>query len=249
MIKLLISVKNVDEALIALQSGVDIIDLKDPEVGALGALDLDLSQQILQKIEQFKALTLNQAQPFTSATVGENHINADDLIKEIDARIEAGVDIVKIATSDLCRNNALKKLIGRAQRAKLIAIFFAEQTIEFTLLEQLKDIGFYGAMIDTQKKQQNLFEICGAHVLQNFVEKCQDVGLKTGLAGSLKPQHIEKLADINPSYIGFRGGVCADNLRNNNLMIEKITNLKKMLQEHNKLKDLARSEPSLALHS
>ena len=43
MTQLLISVKNVKETLIALDAGVDIIDLKDPDNGALGALDVDTS--------------------------------------------------------------------------------------------------------------------------------------------------------------------------------------------------------------
>ena len=50
MMRLLISVKNVEEALIALTIGVDVIDLKDPNVGALGALNLTDTQQILQAI-------------------------------------------------------------------------------------------------------------------------------------------------------------------------------------------------------
>ena len=50
MTQLLISVKNVEETLIALEAGVDIIDLKDPENGALGALDIATSKSILQVI-------------------------------------------------------------------------------------------------------------------------------------------------------------------------------------------------------
>lgn len=60
MTQLLISVKNVEEALIALNCGVDIIDLKDPNIGALGALNLDTSQQILQKVHEYKQLILKK---------------------------------------------------------------------------------------------------------------------------------------------------------------------------------------------
>ncbi|OZA08229.1 MAG: hypothetical protein B7X97_06980, partial [Methylotenera sp. 17-45-7] len=41
MPQLLVSVSSVEEARIALDNGVDIIDLKHPARGALGALDLD----------------------------------------------------------------------------------------------------------------------------------------------------------------------------------------------------------------
>jgi len=40
MTELLISVTNVDEAFMAMELGADIIDLKDPSMGALGALPI-----------------------------------------------------------------------------------------------------------------------------------------------------------------------------------------------------------------
>ena len=41
MTRMLASVCTIKEAQIVLREGVDIIDLKDPKSGALGALDLD----------------------------------------------------------------------------------------------------------------------------------------------------------------------------------------------------------------
>ena len=47
-IKMLASVTSVDEALIALDAGVDMIDLKNPSTGALGALDPALVKDIVE---------------------------------------------------------------------------------------------------------------------------------------------------------------------------------------------------------
>lgn len=249
MTELLISVNSVEEALIAIDAGVDIIDLKDPNVGALGALDLDISLQILQKVQQYKQLSCERALPLTSATVGEGHADLDVLLKEIEVRVKMGVDIIKIAVSDLFNNTDCLIDITQSQHTKLIAVFFADESVDLTLLEKLKDSGFYGVMIDTHKKQQSLLEICTLSTLQKFTQACGVNGLKSGLAGSLKPQHIENLVSINPSYIGFRGGVCANELRINRLIQHKIVNVKEMLQEHNKIKCNAQVSLSLALHS
>lgn len=249
MTELLISVKSAEEALIALDAGVDIIDLKDPNVGALGALDLDTSLQILQKVQQYKQLSGDRALPLTSATVGESHVDLDVIFKEVDARVKMGVDIIKIAVPDIFNNTDFLIDIIWPQHIKLVAVFFADQSVDLTLLEKLKDSGFYGAMIDTHDKQQNLLEICTLATLQRFTQACEKNGLKSGLAGSLKPQYIEKLVIINPSYIGFRGGVCASELRMNELIQHKIVNVKQMLQEHNKIKNEAQVSLSLALHS
>lgn len=236
MTKLLISVNSVEEALIALNAGVDIIDLKNPNVGALGALDLDTSLQILQKVQQYKQLNTDQILPLTSATVGEGHADLDALVKAIDARVRMCVDIIKIAVSDLFNNPECMINIAKAQGIKLIAVFFADQTIDLTLLGKLKDSGFYGAMIDTHKKQQNLLEICTLSALQRFTQVCEVNGLKSGLAGSLKTQHIEDLVVINPSYIGFRGGVCTNESRVNGLVRHKVITAKEVLQKSNKIK-------------
>ncbi|MES2580442.1 MAG: (5-formylfuran-3-yl)methyl phosphate synthase [Pseudomonadota bacterium] len=249
MTQLLISVKSAEEALIALDAGVDIIDLKDPNIGALGALDLNASLQILQKVQQYKQLSSSRMLPLTSATVGEGHADLDVMLKEIDARVKMGIDIIKIAVSDLFNNTDCLIDITQSQHVKLIAVFFADQSIDLNLLEKLKDSGFYGAMIDTHKKQQNLLEICTLSTLQKFTQICEKNGLKSGLAGSLKPLHIEDLVAINPSYIGFRGGVCSNESRINGLIRHKIVNVKQMLQEHNKTKCEAQVSLGLALHS
>jgi len=50
-----------------------------------------------------------------------------------------------------------------------------------------------------------------------------------GLAGSLAIQHVAKIKEFNPSYMGFRGGVCVDNLRVFELDSVKIRAIRKLL--------------------
>lgn len=262
MTQLLISVKNVEEALIALTAGVDIIDLKDPQVGALGSLDIDTTAQILQLIQQYSQTNTIQPNTLTSATVGESHTNFDALISDIYSRAKMGIDLVKIAISerfselDLAHNwlnilgENLRILTDKEMpRTKLVAVFFADELMDFNLLERLKMAGFYGAMLDTRVKHQNLFEVCTKQTLQIFTQICQKNHLKSGLAGSLKAQHVDCLMHINPSYIGFRGGVCEGGMRMDTIAPHKIDNIKNLLHEHNKFNGIAHKSSNLALHS
>ncbi|CAN4272858.1 (5-formylfuran-3-yl)methyl phosphate synthase [Methylophilaceae bacterium] len=259
MTQLLISVKNIEETLIALNAGVDIIDLKDPENGALGALDLALSAQIVAKIlhyNQFNMMrSLNFSPILTSATVGEQHVDLNALMKSILQRVAMNVDIIKVAVSNLeaLPNWQVKfntqEIAKVKANAKLVAVFFADQEVNLTLLETLSKMGFYGAMLDTSNKQQDLLTVYTKQALQIFTQTCKKNALKSGLAGSLKLQHIECLSEINPFYIGFRGGVCESDARNKVLIMDKVVKVKKMLQERNKLNDLARQSSSLALLS
>ena len=91
-------------------------------------------------------------------------------------------------------------------------------------------------MLDTQVKHKNLIQNCKIDFLQSFIKACQQHELKSGLAGSLRLEHIQKLVEMSPDYIGFRGGACEGGLRNQHLSQQKINELKLMLFECNKLK-------------
>ena len=52
--QLLISVTSIEEASFALENGADIIDLKDPSAGALGALPIDEIKLIVSFVHNKK---------------------------------------------------------------------------------------------------------------------------------------------------------------------------------------------------
>lgn len=242
MTQLLISVKNVTEALLALESGVDIIDLKDPDIGALAALDLVVTQQILNLIEK---------RAVVSATVGESHASIDLLVTDIKSRAELGVDIVKIAVSELFYNDYFHNKFNQLSNSgiKLVAVFFAEDKLDLSLLAALERAGFYGAMLDTRTKQKNLLKLQSKRDLQSFTLACNQYHLESGLAGSLQAQHVVGLLEFGSTYMGFRGGACENSQRNLALSGDKILEIKNMLRPHNKLKGKAQKILSLALHS
>jgi (5-formylfuran-3-yl)methyl phosphate synthase len=242
MTQLLISVKNLEETKLALDVGIDIIDLKDPNNGALGALDLNQTSQIIKLVDGLTIL---------SATVGEQHAILNDLVKAIEARAEMGIDIIKIAVSPLFYEenfiNEMAKLsiVG----IKIVAVFFADSSLDLNLLYILKKIGFYGAMLDTQNKQNDLLHVQSKKMLRNFVLQCEKIGLKSGLAGSLKSQYIENLCELSPTYIGFRGGVCENSVRDTALSPNKLIEVKNMLCKHNKKHAKPIEISRFALHS
>jgi dihydroneopterin aldolase len=242
MTQLLISVKNVEEALLAFSANVDVIDLKDPSVGALGALDAKETGKIIAAIDGFCTL---------SATVGEQHVRLNDLILDIEARAEMGIDLIKIGVSPLFYDENFLIEIAKLSIVgiKIVAVFFADEPIDFALLEKLQKAGCYGAMLDTKTKHDDLLTVQTIHVLQKFVDLCEKNHLRSGLAGSLKPQYIEFLHKINPTYIGFRGGVCENSVRKAALCKLKVIEVKNMLRMHNKLNAKAPKILGLALHS
>src|SRR5450830_1107746 len=216
MTQILISVTSITEAQIALDNGADIIDLKDPSAGALGALPLPLIKSIVNYIN---------GQKLVSATIGDLPMQPDLILERVTMLASVNVDYIKIGffdTSDYqpCLD-ALQAITKSGE--KLIAVLFAEHEYSASLIGAISKAGFIGVMLDTAKKNGCTFmDYYSEEKCKEFSQKVFNHGLSFGLAGSLKLQHVAIAKKINPTYVGFRGGVCAENQRELSLDAEKI---------------------------
>jgi uncharacterized protein (UPF0264 family) len=139
MTKILISVTSIAEAQLALDNGADIIDLKDPSAGALGALPLPLIQEIVSHVNGRKLV---------SATIGDLIMQPDLILQSVALLAATKVDYIKIGffeTVDFqsCLN-ALQTVTQNG--VKLIAVLFAEYKYPEGLLDLIKKAGFIGVM-------------------------------------------------------------------------------------------------------
>jgi len=216
MTQILISVTSITEAQIALDNGADIIDLKDPSAGALGALPLPLIKSIVNYIN---------GQKLVSATIGDLPMQPDLILERVTMLASVNVDYIKIGffeTNDYqpCLD-ALQAITKSGE--KLIAVLFAEHTYSENLIAAIKKAGFIGIMLDTANKNgQTFLDYYSEKQRKEFAQKVLALDLSFGLAGSLKLQHIATVKKIDPTYIGFRGGVCDENQRQLGLNSEKI---------------------------
>ena len=225
---LLISVCTLDEAKIALAQGADIIDLKNPHAGALGALPLADIRSIVAHI---KLQPMTQ-KILTSATLGDLPMQAEQWLPQLDQVIATGVDIIKIgffATEDY--EGCMQALLPYTQAGhQLIAVMFAEITYPDSLLADIKQAGFLGVMLDTQiKNGLSLFDHFSAKQAREFAKQVAAQSLLLGLAGSLRDSHLVAAKNLQPNFIGFRGGVCVANQRQSTLDADKIKVIRKML--------------------
>ena len=234
MMQLLISVTSTEEAQIALENGADFIDLKDPAQGALGALPIDTIAEIVRYVKAGS----NSGNKLTSATIGDLPMKPQLIAEQVVQLAKTGVDIIKIGFFDDNGNNfsdyelCLSSLAPLAKSGlKLIAVLFAEYKYPFSLISSIKNAGFYGVMLDTAVKNGATFlDYFTEDEFKKFSENVRAHNLIFGLAGSLAIQHVAKVKEFNPSYMGFRGGVCVDNQRKFRLDSVKISILRKALQ-------------------
>lgn len=207
MTGMLASVTNIDEARIALDAGADIIDLKNPVLGALGALPRDVIVDIVRYVAGRKPV---------SATVGDLPMEPDMLLHAVEVTTATGADIVKVG---FFGNDGHAKCVGKLVQAvkantKIVAVLFADQQPDMALLPMLAAAGFYGVMLDTADKSAGSLRYwLNDAALQHFVGSAQTLGLLTGLAGALRQPDIRPLLGLGADYLGFRGALCANDMR------------------------------------
>ncbi|MBM4207464.1 MAG: hypothetical protein FJ190_05405 [Gammaproteobacteria bacterium] len=208
MTGMLASVNTLAEARLVLDAQVDIIDLKEPMAGSLGALPAALIKDIVEDI--------NGRCPI-SCTIGDLPMDAGLIYTAVCDMVETGVDYVKIGLwSSAETPGVLAKLADLTECVSLIAVLFADERVDFDMIDQLYRSGFDGVMLDTLDKRKGaLTEIMPLPELGSFVHQVKSRRLLCGLAGSLRMQDIPLLLPLMPDYLGFRGALCEDGDRLN----------------------------------
>jgi len=223
MTRMLASVNSLDEALLVLNAKVDIIDLKEPAAGALGALDTEIIKYIMTAIK---------GRCPVSATIGDLPMRAEVIVPAVEKIAATGVDYIKIGFFPNGDSHAtIKELAKLTQNLNLIAVLFADTQPDFSLVGELKNVGFKGVMLDTKDKHKGkLTKIMLGADLSKFVELAKKMQLMSGLAGSLTIEDVPVLLGYCPDYLGFRGGLCEQRLRTGQLDTKSILAIKTAIQ-------------------
>lgn len=206
---LLASVANLAELDAALDAGADIVDLKNPAAGALGAWE---DAPLRAAVARFRA---GGAGADLSATAGDHPLDADTIRAAAERTAGTGVPLVKIgfalpldAAADALAP-CLAALQPLARQTRLIAVLFADRHPDLTLVPRFAAAGFHGVMLDTADKAAGgLLRHMDLDALAGFVAAARAEGLLTGLAGSLALSDIAPLCALGPHYLGFRGALC-----------------------------------------
>ena len=220
MTGLLASVNSIDEALLVLAAGVDIIDLKQPAQGALGALDTKQVRQIVTKISGRSPV---------SATIGDLPMQPDSVFNAVKNMATTSVDYIKIGffpggdwPGTITRLSQLTE-----QGHRLIAVLFADTWPNLSVVKTLKKAGFCGVMLDTQDKQKgSLCSVMNISEISQFTNLAKKHNLLCGLAGSLSSTDIPELLPLQPDYLGFRGALCIQQQRTAALDHQAINNIR-----------------------
>lgn len=231
-IALLVSVVNREEAEAASGGGADIIDIKNPAEGPLGAPRPGTIAAICKAMENRQPVSVALGEfpgkPCAAALAAAGAAKfKPDFLKIAFTADTAGNEIVftlqEIRQGVVAGGNAPIPLVAVAYADTLPS---ARWTLaEFTALVQAG--GGAGCLVDTQeKKGVSLVNILSNEELVSFIDNCHALGLFSGLAGSLRFDDIMLLRSIAPDIIGVRSAVCGGDRLRGQVTIDQVQKLK-----------------------
>ncbi len=226
MTALLASVSSVEEATLVARSGANIIDLKNPRKGALGALPVTTIRAIVNALDGVAPV---------SATIGDVPFLTEDISEPVLRVKESGVDIIKIGVFGDATNRETLAFLSRLAKkgSRFVLVFFAEDLPEDIDFAFLRACGIHGVMIDTRNKQNgNLRAKITLQRLRYFCQSAKSSKLLCGLAGSLGAADIPGLLPLGPDYLGFRGALCEDGNRSEIINEHALKRIRQMIPEH-----------------
>jgi len=207
--KILVSVRNLGEAVMVAAGGVDFIDLKEPSDGALGGLPLETIRLIVAVLRRHEP-----GLPI-SATIGDvPTFDLRRIMACVDEVGACGVDYVKVGIDRAPQSVAVLNVLATCGWP-VVPVFIADRGFDWMHVEHACALGFPGVMADTADKLVgSLFDAVALADLQRFVDTVRSGGTggaMVGLAGALRARHEPQLRALAPDFAGFRTAVCVGN--------------------------------------
>jgi (5-formylfuran-3-yl)methyl phosphate synthase len=210
--QLLVSVSDAAEALAAVSGGADIIDAKNPSMGALGAVRPDVLSEIRRAVDPGRLVTAALGDADAAKAV-------EELARELAVR---GARLVKVGFGDIADAARVEEIIGRLTGAcssldepsGVVAVAYADAQAgtridAHELLPIAARSGASGVLVDTaDKRGPGLLNLWNTLTLESWIAEAHAHGLMAAVAGKLRLDDLGVVADAGADVAGVRGAAC-----------------------------------------
>jgi uncharacterized protein (UPF0264 family) len=207
MTRLLVSVRDAAEARLAVEAGVDLIDLKEPNRGPLGAVDYATMREVVEAVA---------GQAPLSAALGE----LVELSLDSVAALPKGLTYAKVGLAH-CANFAdwPERLAAVCRQLPHgiapVGVIYADRSQAGAppadeVLSAAVQLNCRALLIDTfDKTAGDLFAHLDDAELGRTVTTARQAGLLVVLAGSLSLDSLPRAMALETDYVAVRGAVCS----------------------------------------
>lgn len=217
---LLLSVRDLPEARIALSNGVALLDVKEPTRGSLGRADEPILASILDAVGDSCPV---------SAALGElNDWPDDTLPPHIDRLHFVKWGFAHAEPRWSSRIQALRTQIESASPCRVVLAAYADH--RRAAAPSPRDIAhlaiyerFSVLLLDTCIKDgTTLLDWLSFSEIAELVQPCHAAGVRVALAGSLGQSDIHSLLPLHPDWFAVRGAACTHGFRATQLDPERV---------------------------
>jgi len=237
--KLLVSPRDLEEAKSVIRGNADIVDVKNPKEGSLGANFPWVIRAIKELVDKEGGNDMEM-----SAAIGDFYYKPGTASLAALGAASVGADYIKIGLFKIkTREEAIDLLSGVVKAVKgfdptkkVVSAFYSDykrinSISPFEIAEIGKEVDIDVSMVDTGIKDgKTTFEFLSEDELTTFVSESKALGLETALAGSFTFEDIPALKRIAPDILGVRSMVCGGD-RNSQVQEELVTELRRKVSE------------------
>ncbi len=227
--KLLVSVRNCEEARIVASCNVPVIDLKEPSAGPLGQASRENALAVSDAVHGRAVLSLAMGELIDYLPHNLDYLQHFDFVKIGLSRVTDKLNLRarwQLWTSD-------KEI---KQRAVVVAYadYRTSQSMEPRQLAQhAVDVEAPYFLIDTWSKSgRGLLDWITIIELQEIIQLLSTNNVGVVLAGSLDAHSINRLLDLPVAMIAVRGAVCVSGNRTASIDPRRIAALLKIIEHH-----------------
>ncbi len=231
MTKLLVSVRDAAEAEIACRGGADLIDIKEPSRGSLGAADERVIEEI---VSQLYGQRLAGQVPL-SVALGEL-LSASPLPSSLGGQIQyAKFGLAGCAQEPNWVQRWQLAIDRLPPGVTPVAVAYADwqqacAPDPWQVLDEAKTRKCGALLLDTHcKSAGSLLEYASLADLRNLIAAAQSRGLLCVVAGSLGLDEIARVLPMSPDYVAVRGAACAGD-RTGRLDATRVGRLSKLVR-------------------
>jgi uncharacterized protein (UPF0264 family) len=239
--KLLVSVRNAAEAQAALRGGCDVLDVKEPDRGAMGMADIATIVEVVTHCRS------GVSRVPVSVALGEvAEWTPGRQVPSLPEKIARGIAYLKLGTAGLASNSGWAASFGALVRRfetesnqtnvaavsgttdavaggfapSWIAVAYADWQIAHApppsaVIAAAAECGCTGVLIDTfSKGRLRLLDWLDGSRLVALAEQARSLGLTFALAGRLQIGHLPQVLAAGPDIVGIRSAACRDGIRN-----------------------------------
>jgi uncharacterized protein (UPF0264 family) len=231
--KLVISVRSPAEATVAMSAGADVIDVKEPSRGSLGAAEPETLSAVIRCVHGRVPVSAALGELLDATTSDTGELSAPFVPSELIFAKFGLAGCGKLVDWQQRWEQALERF---PQGVDVVGVVYADWQAALApsppqVIAAASQIGCRVILVDTYVKDgRSLLDHWTIREVRAHVQACHEHGLQAALAGSLRADTLRQLLPLAPDYVAFRGAAC-DGHRDGLLSAAKVRRLSEVISQ------------------